>query len=126
MMNTGALLTNRLVHLLKIFVFILLAAGINTTVFAQQKLLFLVAGQSNAVGQGDSSLTVKTGLSQAFEYRYTDDSLLQLADPVGTRELDFEKAFTGSAWPAFAQRLYQLTSKSIVIIPAARGGSSCN
>jgi sialate O-acetylesterase len=94
--------------------------------FAQEKLLFLVAGQSNAVGQGDSGLSVKSGLAQAFEYRYTGNALHRLADPVGANELSFERAATGSAWPAFAAQLHQLTQKSIIIIPAARNGSSCN
>lgn len=94
--------------------------------FAQGKLTFLVAGQSNAVGQGDSSLSVKAGLEGTFEYSYTGNNLRPLADPVGTKELSFERAATGSAWPAFAAQLHQLTQQRIIIIPAARNGSSCN
>lgn len=97
-----------------------------TTCLAQEKLVFLVAGQSNAVGQGDSSKSVRTALAGTFEYKYTGDVLEPLADPVGMNELSFERANTGSAWPAFAAQLQLLSQKNIIIIPAARNGSSCN
>ena len=100
--------------------------ALNSTCFAQGRLLFLVAGQSNAVGQGDSALSVKAGLDKAFEYRYTGNGLYPLADPVGASELGFERAATGSAWPAFAAQMHQLSQKEIIIIPAARNGSSCS
>lgn len=93
---------------------------------AQHKLMFLVAGQSNAVGHGDSALSVIVEKGAAFEYRYRSNTLYPLQDPVGANELNFQQAQTGSAWPAFANRLFFLTKKQIVIVAAARGGSSCH
>lgn len=90
------------------------------------KYLFLVAGQSNAVGKGDASLSPALMPGTAYEYVYQVDSLRPLIDPVGANELDFESAAAGSAWPAFARTFHQLTGDTIVLVPAARGGSSCN
>jgi sialate O-acetylesterase len=112
--------------LLRTVAFVCFCEILTGVCFAQEKLLFLVAGQSNAVGQGDSALSVKSGLNAAFEYRFTGNQLLRLADPVGANELSFEHAATGSAWPAFAAQLHLRSLKNIIIIPAARSGSSCN
>ena len=90
---------------------------------AQHKTLFLAAGQSNAVGMGDSTASVQC---TALEYRYSGDALVPLKDPVGYNELQFQKANSGSAWPAFAKAYHELTGNEVVIVPAARGGSSCH
>ncbi|MGN6214177.1 sialate O-acetylesterase [Parafilimonas sp.] len=88
-----------------------------------QQALFLVAGQSNAVGMADSNASVAT---TAYEYCYTNNSLKPLKDPVGCNELHFQKANTGSAWPAFANAYAKQTGNKVVIVQAARGGSSCS
>lgn len=88
--------------------------------------LFLAAGQSNAVGMADSAASVQCVAGTAFEYRYGANQLVHLKDPVGNTDLHFESAKTGSAWPAFAKAYHDLTNKEVVIIPAARGGSSCH
>ncbi len=95
-------------------------------VLGQSGVLFLVAGQSNAVGQGDSLQSVQCNAGSAFEYSFTGNTLHALKDPVGVTELHFEKAHTGSAWPAFAEAYHQLSGKQIIIVQAARGGSSCH
>ena len=94
--------------------------------FAQQKKLFVAAGQSNAVGMGDSALSKNYSGSATFEYRFTGDSLIALADPVGSYELQFHKANKGSAWPSFAATYSNTTGKQVIIVQAARGGSSCS
>lgn len=104
--------------------FICLMILFSQRTMAQQ--LFLAAGQSNAVGMADSAMSVPCEPGTAFEYRWASDSLVYLADPVGERELHFESAHTGSAWPAFAKAYHSLTGKQVVIVPAARGGSSCH
>lgn len=86
--------------------------------------VFLVAGQSNAAGQGDSSLSVKVTRGAAFEYRYTQHALVPLKDPVGFQELNFQPAGFGSAWTAFAEGMFKISHEKIIIVPAARGGSS--
>jgi len=90
---------------------------------AQHKTLFLAAGQSNAVGMGDSTASIHC---TALEYRYSGDALVPLKDPVGCNELQFQKANSGSAWPAFAKAYHALTGTEVVVVAAARGGSSCH
>jgi hypothetical protein len=87
--------------------------------------IFLAAGQSNAVGMADSAASVQCAPGTAFEYRYRANTLVHLKDPVGNADLKFESAMTGSAWPAFAKAYHELTGKNVVIVQAARGGSSC-
>jgi hypothetical protein len=102
------------------FLFMLIPAS------AQHKKLFVAAGQSNAVGMGDNSLSSIYSSEKTFEYRFTGDSLKALTDPVGYSELHFEKANTGSVWPAFANEYSSLTGNEVIIVQAARGGSSCH
>jgi len=54
------------------------------------------------------------------------DEFVPLKDPVGESETDFDAAKTGSAWPAFAKRYFELSSKTVFIVPAAKGGSTLN
>jgi len=91
----------------------------------QERTLWLIAGQSNAVGQGDSAMSAKCGNDTAWEYILTSDALRPLADPVGVRELNFERANSGSIAPAFASAM-TARGQSVVIVSAARGGSSCH
>jgi hypothetical protein len=93
---------------------------------AQQQKLFLAAGQSNAVGMGDSSMSVLCIANKTFEYRFTGNELITLKDPVGSNELHFQKANTGSLWPAFGNEYSHATGANVIVIPAARGGSSCH
>lgn len=90
------------------------------------KVLFLVAGQSNAVGQGNKDSSVSCSIHTAFEYRMNDTSFLPLQDPVGEDWRYFQPANTGSFIPAFAKQYHSLTGKQVVIVSAARGGSSCH
>jgi hypothetical protein len=93
---------------------------------AQHQQLFLIAGQSNAVGQGDANTSIRCKPGTAYEYSVTADSLFSLQDPTGYSELNFERARTGSIVPAFASVYNQLTGSKVIIISAARGGSSCH
>lgn len=91
-----------------------------------QRRLFIAAGQSNSVGMADSSLSVIVPKGQAYEFKYNNCQLVPLKDPVGEARLNFEPAHTGSLWPSFARSYFALCSREVVIIPAARGGSSCS
>ena len=93
---------------------------------AQKQHLFLIAGQSNAVGQGTASESVVCSPGVAFAYLSATDSLIALADPFGERAGHFERAGTGSIAPAFAQELHRLTGVGVVVVSAARGGASCH
>lgn len=93
---------------------------------AQEKQLFLIAGQSNGVGQGnkDSSAVIKA--NTAFEYKYNSNSLEPLIDSFGEESLYFQKAKTGSIGPAFAKRLNETAGIESILVSAARRGSSCS
>ena len=97
-----------------------------TSTHAQNKALFLVAGQSNAVGQGNKDSSVLCSIHTAFEYRMNDTSLLPLRDPAGEDWRNFQRANTGSFIPAFAKQYHGQTGKQVVVVSAARGGSSCH
>lgn len=95
--------------------------------FAQAKQsLFLIAGQSNGVGKGDATLAPVIPEGIAYEYVFNQQRLNPVMDPVGVNELSFEAAASGSAWPAFAKRYYELTGDTVILVAAARGGSSCH
>lgn len=91
-----------------------------------QRHLFLIAGQSNAVGQGNRSESVVCRPGVAFAYRSAADSLVPLADPFGERVGPFEQAATGSIAPAFAQELHRITGSGVILLSSARGGASCH
>jgi hypothetical protein len=100
---------------------------IDTKILAQEKTLWLIAGQSNAVGQGDSTLSPKCEAGTAWEYEFTSDALRPLADPAGVAELNFDRAHSGSLAPAFASAMItRQQSSAVVIVSAARGGASCH
>lgn len=108
------------------WILVIIMVKIITATHAQNKVLFLVAGQSNAVGQGNKDSSVSCSTHTAFEYRMNDDSILPLQDPVGEDWLYFQQANTGSFIPAFAKQYHGETGKQVVIVSAARGGSSCH
>lgn len=109
------------------FVFVLIVGLSNPNAcLAQSKLMYLVAGQSNAVGQGDSTKSIRIATNIALEYSYKSNKLIPLKDPVGENAYGFDKANTGSAWPAFATQLNKLTKRQVIIVPAARSGSACS
>lgn len=93
---------------------------------AQQRSVFLAAGQSNAVGKGNQSQSLTCGPGTAYEYKWKTDTLVSLKDPVGEPYRQLEQASTGSVWPAFAAAWHQRTGDTVVIVPAARGGASCH
>lgn len=92
--------------------------------FAQTSKLFLIAGQSNAVGQGNSALSTICNAGTAYEYNGTTNSIQALRDPIGQSLNSLEQAATGSVGPSFAKKLNDLTGKTIYLVSAARGGSS--
>ncbi len=89
--------------------------------------VFLLAGQSNATGQGDKSISNSLFITnKSLEYDVLLDSLKPLNDPAGQNWKDLEPANTGSILPAFTYSLTQKTGKTVIVISAARGGSSCH
>ncbi|MFZ4455063.1 MAG: sialate O-acetylesterase [Bacteroidales bacterium] len=90
----------------------------------QAAKLFLVAGQSNAVGQGTSTLSTVCTSGTAFEYNALTNSVQHLQDPMGQSFDNLEPALTGSIGLSFAQTLNSLINEPIYMVSAARGGSS--
>lgn len=76
--------------------------------------LFIVVGQSNAEGRGDSSLSPDATASGLY---YDGSTFSALADPVGG-------ASTGSMWPAFANAWYATTGRRACFIEQAKGNSA--
>lgn len=93
---------------------------------AQKLQLFLLAGQSNAVGQGDSLKSVVCNPNTAFEFDASGNRFVPLKDPAGKSWRLFQRAATGSIAPAFAKRLNELSNRSVYMVTAARGGASCH
>lgn len=82
-------------------------------------LLFIVAGQSNAVGTGpipgyeDASYC---GLYWDWKDQKSK-SLKPLKDPV-------YRSFRGSAWPSFARKIFELAGRKVIILNVAWGGAA--
>jgi hypothetical protein len=87
--------------------------------------LFLLAGQSNAVGQGDSAKSVQPLAGTAFEFDAEAGNFIPLRDPAGKPWKLFQRAGTGSVAPAFARKFHELSGQKVYMVTAARGGASC-
>lgn len=76
--------------------------------------LFIIVGQSNAEGRGDSAQS-----PAAPNGRYVSGSTITspLADPVGG-------ASTGSMWPAFCNEWFAQTGRVAAFVEAATGGTA--
>lgn len=110
---------------MRLFCFLLISTFImNNSLSAQH--LFLLAGQSNASGQGDSILSNQLLSSLAYEYNITSDDIKPLKDPVGQNWKLLQTSNSGSVAPAFTRKFSSLTNKHTILITASRGGSSCN
>jgi hypothetical protein len=83
--------------------------------------VFATGGQSNAKGIGDASRSPNPRSGTAYEFENATGNVVELDDPVGTGQYE---AFTGSAWPAFAEKYYSRTGRKTAIIPTAVGGSA--
>jgi len=75
--------------------------------------VFLIAGQSNAVGYGTSALSPAPTAGKVF--KYTGSSVVAATDPFGSG--------TGSAWPTFGNRYHALTGRAVGFVPAAVAGT---
>lgn len=76
--------------------------------------VFLIAGQSNAEGRGDSSLSYTATAAQGVEV--DGSSVTAIADPVGGAD-------TGSMWPAFAVAYSAWADKPCALVEAAETGT---
>lgn len=83
--------------------------------------VFLIAGQSNAVGRGsaEDSPTPPSHTAAAYSMR-SPNGFEVLTDPVGFTRY---QSGTGSAWPAFADTYWKETNSPSVYVPTAIGGT---
>lgn len=84
--------------------------------------LFVVGGQSNAVGQGDGTASPDPAQGAAIEYQAdTNDIEDPLDDPI---EGINDASDTGSAWPQFAVDYNTQSGNPVAIVGSARGGTA--
>lgn len=82
-------------------------------------LLFIVAGQSNAVGYGPNHGYEDASYCGLY-WDWKDQkskSLKPLKDPV-------YRSVKGSAWPSFARKIFELTGRKVIILNVAWGGAA--
>lgn len=106
-----------------LFFFSFFLACIPQDLVVDDPITLVVAGQSNAVGTGNSEES-PSNLINCFEYNSKLDVIVSLKDPVGQIDLGFEDAKTGSLTPALAFNLSKLTNREILIVQCAKGGSA--
>lgn len=85
--------------------------------------LLIVAGQSNAVGQGDSENSILLDFP-CYEYTSSSGSYIPLKDNVGQNQLSFNEARTGSFAPSLAYNYSSITGEDVYLVQTAKGGSS--
>lgn len=76
--------------------------------------VFLIAGQSNAEGHGESG---GPPVTDGMAFAYFNGALTSGNDPVGN-------ANPGSAWPAFMRTYVEKISRRLTVVPSAVGGTS--
>lgn len=90
--------------------------------------LFLVAGQSNAVGQGDAAESEEPNFGTAFQIDMSKRLLYPLKDPVGYNDIftGFQKANSGSFLPALARTLNSRCQRIPLFIHTAKANTFCH
>lgn len=108
-----------------LFSFFLMHLFLHNPLHAQR--LFLLAGQSNAGGLGDSALSNQHLTNKAFEYDVLVDQIKPLRDPAGQKwkSLDAVNG-RGTILPSFTKTFSMLQQEDVIVVHAARGGSSCS
>lgn len=82
-------------------------------------VLFIVAGQSNAVGYARPPYESAAYCGQVWDWREGVNALKPLKDPTNAWYPNF-----GSAWPSFARHFFELTGRKVVLLNVARGGAA--
>jgi len=76
---------------MKIIRIILIFLFIPGSVMAKKEALYLLAGQSNAVGQGDSLISLVCKPNTAFEFDASANDFIPLKDPAGNPGNSFSR-----------------------------------
>ena len=84
-----------------------------------QPVLFVISGQSNAVGYGNYvPFDQAKDCGQFWSWADNANALKPLADPIG------HQPSKGSAWCAFAKRFFALTGRKVILLSIASGGAA--
>lgn len=82
-------------------------------------VLFIVAGQSNAVGFVTPPYEAAKYCGTFWNWQTGVNALQSLKDPTNA-----SKTNGGSAWPAFARHFFELTHRKVCILNIAQGGAA--
>lgn len=82
-------------------------------------VLFIVAGQSNAVGYARPPYESADYCGQLWDWTSGVNALKPLKDPTNAWYPNY-----ASAWPAFARAFFELTGREVALLNVARGGSA--
>ena len=82
-------------------------------------VLFIVAGQSNAVGFCTPPYEAATYCGTFWNWQTGVNALQPLKDPTNAT-----KTNGASAWPAFARHFFELTHRKVCILNVAHGGAA--
>lgn len=86
---------------------------------SSKPVLFIVCGQSNAVGGGEyTPFDQALDCGQFWSWKDGANMLKPIKDPTGNYTT------RGSGWPAFARRFFALTGRKIILLNVAFGGSA--
>lgn len=94
----------------------------------EQADVFLLAGQSNAVGQGDAQQSDNPAPETAFQLNAQQAILYPLKDPAGYNDplFGFQRANTGSLGPAFGKAYAESCGRIPILVSTAAANSSCH
>ena len=82
-------------------------------------VLWIVAGQSNAVGYARPPYESAAYCGQFWDWTTGVNALKPLKDPLNAWYPNY-----GSAWPSFARTFFELTGRKVAMLSVARGGSA--
>lgn len=113
-----------------IYTFNIPVGGTGGIVNRQPIDIFVMSGQSNMQGQSESFVEFTVPINQAYEYKLLSDSLEQVKHPFGEDVGNnlFLSAHLGrsSLSPYFAQKYYETTGVTPVMVQCAKGSTTIN
>jgi hypothetical protein len=83
--------------------------------------LFVIYGQSNAVGYADNAAGFPSVNADAVWFDYTDG---QIKPVIRGLKYSSGDVSTGHAWASFANEYIKLTGRKILFVPCAKGGTA--
>lgn len=85
--------------------------------------IFIVAGQSNASGRGDSAQSPTVLATEGLKWDGSTSTFETLADPITGAN---DSSITGSAWPQFAKTYFEKTGRLSAYVHTSKGGTGAD